>query len=321
MNKDTKKEKKIKIKGYVYNFDDEKIKEYEKIKNDWFEDRKNFLNETAKKKGSGLYLYNSKRCRFLEEDIMNLHFLILDLFKHYGFGELFKYMEEYEDRILENLKEEELAVDNTNKNKNLENLRNRIGLIIYYLYETRKNNNNITIKDVNKLTELVNEIMDITEFLNKYLDFYSIYLKGLLENKDVREIFGYGSIQDLFKLFYYENLLGGNFETKMREKKKLITDFHENFKRFLINNVYELLNYKVSELYDILKKGNEKINLIENEPEKIEEAFRKHVYLKDNKYSRLLDANKSPGKYEDVIFYLKDNFFEKTGMNLDEIFN
>lgn len=227
-------------------------------------------------------------------------------------------MEEYKKKILENVKEEELAVNN--KNKDLENLKNRIGLI-YYLYENKKNNN-ITIKDVNKITRLVNEIMDITEFLMTYFAFYAIYLKGVLKNRDVREIFGFQDIQTLFENHVYKNLLGDDFYLKIKqiEQRKLITNFHENVKTYLID-VYELLNFNVREIYDLLKKGNENINLIENETEKIEEAFRKHVYLKDNAYARLLDANKSSGKYTNIPNELKELFFYDVGMNFDEIFN
>ncbi len=137
MDKKTEKEKKIKVKDYVYNFDDEKIKEFKKLSNGWNEDRKKYLNEVVKRfdVDTDSYFYHSEKWKFLEDDIMNLHFLILDLFKHYGFSELFKDMEEYKKKILENVKEEEIAVNN--KNKDLENLKNRIGLI-YYLYENKK---------------------------------------------------------------------------------------------------------------------------------------------------------------------------------------
>ena len=87
MYKKTEKEKKIKIKDYVYNFDDEKIREYKKIKNDWNEGRKNFLNEIVERfdVDTDSYFYYSEKWKFLEDDIIKLQFLILDLFKYYGF--------------------------------------------------------------------------------------------------------------------------------------------------------------------------------------------------------------------------------------------
>lgn len=329
MNKNTEKEKKIKVKDYVYNFDEEKIKEYREIINDVIEERNKYLKRAINAKYDSLYDYNSLKCDFLKHDIIDLHFLILNLFNKYGFVELFKDMEEYESKILENFTEEQLAVNNTNKN--LENLKNRIGLI-YYLYENKKNKN-ITTKDVNKLTKLVNMIMDITNLLNKYFEFYPFYFKSMLKNKDIKkdimqnlyfESARVSGLQDIFYNLYFKKLLGNDFKfelnRKLRENKKLITDFHENIKTYLID-VYEFLNSNVKDLYDILKKGNENINLIKNETEKIEKSFREHVYLKDNEYARLLNANKLPGEYEDVVPYLKNRFFKDVGMNFDEIFN
>ncbi len=185
---------------------------------------------------------------------MNLHFLILDLFKHYWVNILFIW---------------------------------------------KQKNNKITKKDVNKITRLVNEIMDITKFLISYFCCYDFYKYGVLKNKKVWQIKDFEEVKGLFEAFFYRKFLGNAFylKTKQIEQRKLITNFHENVKTYLID-VYELLNFNVREIYDLLKKGNENINLIENETEKIEETFRKHVYLKDNEYARLLDANKSSEKYE-----------------------
>ncbi len=163
--------------------------------------------------------------------------------------------------------------------------------------------------------------MDITEFLIKYFYFYDFYKYGVLKNIKVKQLNDFEEIKGLFEAFFYKNLLGDDFYLKIKqiEQRKLITNFHENVKTYLID-VYELLNFNVREIYDLLKKGNENINLIENEPEKIEEAFRKHVYLKDNAYARLLDANKSSGKYTNIPNELKELFFYDVGIKFDEIF-
>ena len=98
-----------------------------------------------------------------------------------------------------------------------------------------------------------------------------------------------------------------------------------NFLQGLYSNcidLNELIIEQIHDLYKILKKGNENINLIKTMNEKIHETFKKHVFLKDVKMQRLFGADEISWKYVDITSDLKKDLainLERIGKNVEEV--
>ena len=177
-------------------------------------------------------------------------------------------------------------------NKDINDLRNRIGLI-FYLYDNNQSKD-IKKEDVNNMSKLYNEILDAREFLNIYY-YFKKYIRHrrftkepngkriIIPHKKTKEYlerddYNRKKAQELLFKFINDNYLENDEIFKEDKSKQRFLQFYKSFYEVLFSNIIN----KTDQLYSILGKGNEKINLIKTKTPEIEKAFRTHLYAKGN---------------------------------------
>lgn len=277
----------------------------------------------GKNEDSPLESYPPEKIDVTVKDLCDLYKMTDEMCEYFGFDDLFLHnMGLYRRhlRIHEKSPDYEIpAVDENNKEIN--NLRNRIGLI-FYLYDNNLSEN-IDEYDVNRISELFNEILDIREFFNIYYFFrayiwYTIFPdeKGIkrfpdekidIELRNKRK----AKAQEALKSTIEWEYLGRGLVLKYRAV--LEDEFLKDYRGFYMT-LNSDLSSKIEQLYSILEKGNNYKNLIKNNTKEIEESFRKHLFIKEsfvehlfnyahadggiNWDCRLLGADKSPVEVE-----------------------